>query len=73
MAMVIRVMAISMGMVTAISMGAMSKTIGTIVSIGTLPSAVVGGAVAGMATAKVPAGDGRQAAMSGFAGSFQIR
>ena len=48
-------------------MGAMSKTIGMIVSIGTLPSAGVGGAVAGMATAKVPAGGGHQAATSGFA------
>ena len=64
-AMAIRVMATSM--VTAISMGAMSKTIGTIVSIGTLHSAGVGGAVAGMATAKVPAGVGRKAATSGFA------
>ena len=59
-AMAIRVMAISMDMVTATST-AMSKTIGTIVSIGMLPSAVAGGAVAGGAvaggvTAKVPAG-----------------
>lgn len=51
----------------AIIIAAMSKTIGTIVSIGMLRSAVVGGAVVGTATAKVPAGGGRPAVTSGFA------
>ena len=45
-AMAIRVMAISMDMVTATST-AMSKTIGTIVSIGMLPSAVGGRSLVG--------------------------
>jgi hypothetical protein len=34
-----------------------------------LPSAVAGGVVVGGATAKVPVGDGRRAATSGFAAS----
>ena len=51
----------------------MSKTIGTIVSIGMLPSAVAGGAVAGGVTAKVPAGGGHQAATSGSATNHPIQ
>ena len=46
----------AMDMATAIIIGAMSKTIGTIVSTRMLRSAVVGGAVVGGATAKALAG-----------------
>ena len=52
---------------TAIIITAMSKTIGTIVSIGMLRSAVVGGAVGGGVTAKALAGGGLRAATYGFA------
>jgi hypothetical protein len=45
---------------TAITITVTSKMIGTTASIGTLPSAVAGGAVVGGATARVPAGDGPQ-------------
>lgn len=59
---------------TATSMGMFIGTrtlIGTgAASIGTLPCAVGGGAVVGMATAKVAAGNGRRAATS--AGAFHV-
>jgi hypothetical protein len=57
----------AMDMATAIIIGAMSKTIGMIASIGMLRSAVVGGVVVGGATAKALAGGGLRAATSGFA------
>ena len=71
--MAIRVMDMVMDMATAIIITAMSKTIGTIVSIGMLRSAVAGGVVVGGATVKALAGGGLRAATSGFVAEQQFR
>ena len=71
--MAIRVMDTVMDMATAIIITAMSKTIGTIVSIGMLRSAVAGGVVVGGATVKALAGGGLRAATSGFVAELAIQ